>query len=152
MRTVEGQAQRSPLAGLGSVAASATIGALLAIGHRLGTVGAALAAIGNSAMRTSDHFGGVGGLIATGLAVHVAVTFGWTAVFLWLVTQRRWSDVLAAVVVGIGELALSWLVAALTGSGIATVVPLGDRLVLAFVLSFSLVVGIRFAFAPLRNA
>lgn len=82
-----------------------------------------------------------------GIVLHVVATFVWTAVFLWLL--RAWSgrDVLSALVVGAAELAFSWCAAHVTGSGLATLLPLGDRVVLAVILAAALVVGIRFAFS-----
>jgi hypothetical protein len=43
-------------------------------------------------------------------------------------------------------------VTSLTGAGIASVLQLGDRIVLALVYASALVMGMRFALLPLRNA
>ncbi|MFI5230333.1 MAG: hypothetical protein ACHQWU_14765 [Gemmatimonadales bacterium] len=142
---------RSPIVVLGSIAAAATTGALLAIGRRLGGPSVALAAVGNVVVQAP---GGAGTppAILVGLALHVVAAFVWTAVFfaVWNRLQRR--DIVAALIVAAGQLALSWIVARASGAGIATVVPLGDRVLLALILALSLVVGMRFAFSPLRNA
>lgn len=136
---------------LGGIAAAATTGALLAIGRRLGGEGVALAAIGNVLVHAPGG-DSTAAAVVVGLAMHLIAVFVWTAVFfaLWGRLGRR--DVVAALVVAIAELALSWIVARASGAGIATVVPLGDRVLLALILAVSLVVGMRFAFSPLRNA
>jgi hypothetical protein len=142
---------RSPIVVLGSIAAAATTGALLAVGRRLGGPGVALAAIGNVVVHAPGG-ADTAPAIVVGLALHLVAAFAWTAVFfaLWDRLQRR--DILAALIVGTAQLALSWIVAGASRAGIATVVPLGDRVLLALILALSLVVGMRFAFSPLRNA
>lgn len=136
---------------LGSIAAAATTGALLAIGRRLGGVSVGLGAIGNVLVHAPGGAGTTAAVVV-GLVVHLVAVFLWTAVFLelWRRVGRR--DVVAALIVAIAELALSWIVARASGAGIATVVPLGDRVLLALILALSLVAGMRFAFSPLRNA
>jgi len=143
--------ERSPVVVLGSIAAAATTGALLAIGRRLGGAGVGLAAIGNVLVHAPGGAGTTAAVLV-GLIIHLVATFVWTAVFveLWHRVGRR--DIVAALIVAIVELALSWFVARASGAGIATVVPLGDRVLLALILALSLVVGMRFAFSPLRNA
>jgi hypothetical protein len=84
--------------------------------------------------------------------LHVTVMFVLASVCVWLVTRLRLSNLVAAVIVALGELALSWLVAWSRGAGVATILPLGDRIVLALVTASALVVGMRFAFPSLRNA
>lgn len=136
---------------LGSIAAAATTGALLAIGRRLGGVGVGLGAIGNVLVHAPGGAGTTAAVVV-GLVVHLVAMFLWTAVFLELWRRVGHRDVVAALAVAIAELALSWIVARASGAGIATVVPLGDRVLLALILALSLVVGMRFAFSPLRNA
>ena len=142
---------RSPIVVLGAIAAAATTGALIAIGRRLGGAGVAFAAIGNVLVHAPGG-ASTGAAIVVGVVLHLVATFLWTAVFLALWTRLARRDVAAALVVAVGELALSWVTARGTGAGIATVVPLGDRVLLALILALSLVVGMRFAFSPLRNA
>lgn len=132
---------------VGAVAAAATTGALIAIGHRLGSIGVPFAEISAALFRRTAS-GGEAGLVFAGLVLHVAFMLLWSAVFVWLVARARWRPVVAAVVVAVGAQALSWLIAWSTGRGIATVVPLGDRIVLAIALAISLVIGIRFALLP----
>jgi len=70
----------------------------------------------------------------------------------WLVERLRWSSIVAGVFMGAAHFALSWLVAWGTGEGLASILPLGDRIVFSLILTASLVLGMRFAFSPLRNA
>ena len=134
------------IASIGALAASATTGALIAMGHRVGGASLPFAAIASVLFRR--QLGpGTPRLVFAGFLLHVAATFVWAAVFLWLL--RAWSgrDIVAALVVGAAELAFSWCAAHVTGSGIATLLPLGDRIVLAVILAATLVLGIRFAFS-----
>ena len=62
------------------------------------------------------------------------------------------NDRIAAAFIGVAHFVLSWLVAWGTGEGLASILPLGDRIVFALILTASLVVGMRFAFLSLRNA
>ena len=133
----------SPVVILASIAVAATTGALVAIGKRLGSAGDAFAAIGDLIAPDS---------IVAGVGVHVVAVVGWTLVFLWLTRRVGWSVAWAATAVGAAELVLSQFIAGASGRGIGTIVPLGDRVVLALVLALSLVVGMRFAFSTLRNA
>lgn len=132
---------------VGTVASAATAGALVAMGHRLGRIGVAFAEISAAVFRRTAS-GGEAGLVFTGLVLHVALTMLWSAVFVWLVARARWRPMIAAAIIAIGTHVLSWLVAWSTGRGIASVLALGDRIVLAVVLAVSLVVGIRFALVP----
>jgi hypothetical protein len=59
--------------------------------------------------------------------------------------------VLSAVLIASGQFILSWIIASSSGSGLATVLALGDRLVVAVVLAIALVVGMRFAFPSSRG-
>jgi len=131
---------------IATLAASATTGALIAMGHRVGGASLPFAAIA-SVLLGRELGAGTTRLVVAGVLLHLIATFVWTAVFVWLL--RSWSglDVLAALVVGAAELTFSWSVAHVTGAGIATLLPLGDRVVLAVILSASLVLGIRFAFS-----
>ena len=83
-------------------------------------------------------------LVIVGLVSHVLLSFVWAIVFVALVT-RGWRLATAGIVIGCAQFALSWITASATGSGFASVVPLGDRVVVAIVTAVSLVVGIRVA-------
>ena len=136
---------------VGGITAAATTGALIAIGRRLGSAGIPFAAI-SAALFHRTAAGGEAGLVFTGIVLHVTVVFVLAFVCVWLVERLALSRLLAAVLVALGELALSWLVAWSRGAGMATILPLGDRIVLAVVTVFALVVGMRFALPSLRNA
>jgi hypothetical protein len=133
------------------VAAAATTGALVAMGHRLGSVALPFAAIGATLLRQTVTARSAN-LVFAGLVFHVTLAFAWSFVFVFLVRRARWRDISAAIAIGLGELVTSWLVTSLSGAGIASVLQLGDRIVLALVYALALVVGMRFAFLPLRNA
>lgn len=132
----------------GSIAAAATSGALVGMGRRLGAPGAAFAAIGALFVRGGD----VPPAIVAGVIMHVVASVLWTFVFLRLVAKFQGRIERSAILVAAMQLVVSWVIARLSGRGIATVVPFGDRVVLALCLAISLVVGMRFAFSPLRNA
>ena len=136
---------------VGGVAAAATTGALVAMGHRMGSAAMPFAAISATLFRRTPTSGAVG-LVFTGIVLHVTATFVWAVVFAWLIERLRWSSIAAATFIGVVHFALSWLVAWGTGEGLASILPLGDRIVFALILTASLVVGMRFAFLPLRNA
>ena len=136
---------------VGGVAAAATTGALIAMGHRMGSAAIPFAAISATLFRRTAASGAVG-LVFTGIVLHITAMFVWSVVFVWLIERLRWSTLLAGAFTGAGHFALSWLVAWGTGSGLASILPLGDRIVFTLILFASLVVGMRFAFSPLRNA
>ena len=136
---------------VGGVAAAATTGALIAMGHRMGSAAIPFAAISATVFRRAPVSGAVG-LVFTGIVLHITVMFVWSVMFVWLVERLRWSSIVAGVFMGAAHFALSWLVAWGTGEGLASILPLGDRIVFSLILTASLVLGMRFAFSPLRNA
>ena len=141
----------APVVIVGGITSAATTGALVAIGRRLGSSGIPFAAI-SAALFHRTAAGGEAGLVFGGLVLHITVMFVAASVCVWLVTRLRLSKFVAALIVALGELALSWLVAWSRGAGVATILPLGDGIVLALVTASALVVGMRFAFPSLRNA
>ena len=136
---------------VGGITSAATTGALVAIGRRLGSAGIPFAAI-SAALFHRTAAGGEAGLVFTGFVLHVTVMFVLAFVCVWLVERLSMSRLFAAVLAALGELALSWLIAWSRGAGMATILPLGDRVVLAAVTVIALVVGMRFALPSLRNA
>jgi len=136
----------------GSVAASATAGALVAMGRRLGSAALPFRAI-------ADVFAGPGrrsldespGVVASGIVAHLTIIVLWGVLFALLVDRWRGRSVRAALVVSIAALAISWVIARTFGRGLATVLPLGDRLVLAVVFVVALLVGIRLALTSARD-
>lgn len=129
----------------GGLAASASTGALIAMGRRLGSIRLPFAAIGATLAHTTIS-SGTTSLVVVGFVSHVLLSFVWAIAFVALVT-RGWRLASAGIVIGSVQFALSWITARVTGSGLASVVPLGDRMVLAVVIAVSLVVGIRVAVA-----
>ena len=129
---------------VGSIAASASTGALIAAGHRGGSAMLPFAAIGAVAEGGVPTWTSLS-QVAAGVVIHAATTLIWSVVFIALVDRARIRPSSSAVIVGAGQLGLSWLVALSSGKGIATVLPLGDRLVVAVVLVGAMVVGMRFA-------
>jgi hypothetical protein len=137
----------SPTSTAGGLAAAATTGALIAIGHRAGSIDAPFAAIG-AVLLPQLSTGAMMGLVLTGLLLHVVGVFVWATVSVWFAEHQRWRLVSAAAVAAVAQFALSWIVAWSMGRGLASVLALGDRLVYALVLWLSLAVGMRFAFSP----
>jgi hypothetical protein len=136
---------------VGGITSAATVGALIAMGRRLGSAGIPFAAI-SAALFHRTAAGGEVGLVFAGVVLHVTIMFVLAFVCVWLVERLAVARVVAALLVALGELGLSWLVAWSRGAGMATILPLGDRVVLAIVTVLSLVVGMRFALPSLRNA
>ena len=136
---------------VGSVASAATTGALIAIGHRLGSAAVPFAAI-SAVLFHRTVSGSAVGLVFTGVVLHAFAIFVWSAIFVWLVRSLRSRSIAAACGVSIAALVLSWIVARSAGGGLSTVLPLGDRLVYGLVLAAALVVGMRFAFFSAQRA
>lgn len=135
----------SPVVAVGGVTVAATTGALVAMGHRAGSAGLPFASISALVLHrtvTSDAVG----LVFAGLVLHSLAMFVWSYVFIWLVEHAVHRDILAGLLVAGGQFVLSGLATGATGQGIASVLPLGDRIVFACILAVSLVVGIRLAF------
>ena len=129
---------------VGAIAASASTGALIAAGHRVGSAMLPFAGIGAVAYGRVPT-GASRPLVAAGVVVHLATTLLWSAAFIGLVDRTRIRPRSAAAIIGTGQLGLSWLVASSSGKGMATLLPLGDRLVVAAVLVGAMVAGMRFA-------
>src|SRR5262249_22798860 len=127
----------------GGVAASASTRAPIAIGRRLGKIRVPLSAL-RAAPSPSPIFwwGTPPAIVRFGWAIPVGVVCA--IVFVALVT-RGWRLSAAGIVIGCAEFALSWITASVTGGGLASAVPLGDRVMLAIVIAVSLVVGLRVA-------
>lgn len=138
---------------LGLVVAAATTGALVAIGYRLGSLGLPFAAIAASLLRrtatSSDP-----SLITIGVGLHILLMFCWSSLYAALVRGRPWNTRIllgVAVVVAVLSHTASWVVARTTGNGLASVLPLGDRIIFGAVFAGALAVGIRFAFSSPRE-
>jgi hypothetical protein len=137
----------SPTVVVGAITASATAGALVAIGHRMGYAGTAFVAITRAIARRSAPGGGA---IVTGVVLHVVAVFVWSAVCVRL-ASRIGSKAVAALAVGAVNFAIASLVTWWTGGGLASELTLGDRLLYSVVLTASLIVGMRYAFLHPRE-
>lgn len=130
--------------------ASATTGALIALGHRAGGAGLPFAAIGAGLLHATPGNRDFGVVLA-GVVLHVAMMLLWSAIFVWLLDHARLGELISALLIAIGHFVVSWAVASSTGAGAASILPLGDRLVLAMVLFTALICGMRFAFLPAHS-
>lgn len=129
------------------VAFAATTGALIAMGHRAGSVEAPFAAIGALLIDGASSRGTIAPVLA-GFIMHLAAIVVWSLIGVWLVEHVRWRTIAVAVIVGVVQFGLSATIARATGRGLASALIFGDRLVFSLVLALSLVVGMRFAFFP----
>ena len=134
---------------VGAIAASATTGALLAMGHRAGRALTPFAAIGAVPFHQTDI--GFAGLVLAGALLHVIGMFVWAFVFVWL-AERTKQPVVTAIVVAAVNFLMSWLFTWATGRGIGTVLPFGDRVLFAVILAGAYVAGMRYALPASRAA
>jgi hypothetical protein len=134
---------------VGCVAAAATIGALIAMGRRLGSAALPFASIGAIVLRSSG-FPTETRSVVGGILLHILFIFLWSALAVNL--ARGFGSIVSSLLAATTQFIVSWIVAWWTGSGLAGALALGDRLVYAVVLAGALVVGMRFAFSLTRNA
>jgi hypothetical protein len=140
--------QPSPVFVVGCVVAAATIGALIAMGRRLGSPAFPFSSIAAIVLRSSG-FGIDSRSLLSGVLLHLVFVFLWSALAVQL--ARGLGATLSAVITATTQFFVSWIVAWWSGSGLASALALGDRLVYAVVLATALVVGMRFAFSLGRN-
>jgi hypothetical protein len=134
---------------VGSVVAAATIGALIAMGRRLGSAGFPFASISAVVFRSTLFTVDMRSLVA-GLLLHVLFVFLWSVLAVRLASAL--GPTISALVTAVTQFIVSWLIAWWSGSGLASALALGDRIVYAVVLAGALVVGMRFALSLSRNA
>ena len=134
---------------VGCVAAAATIGALIAMGRRIGSAAFPFASVGAIVLHSSG-FAIDSRILVSGVVLHVLFIFLWSALAVQL--ARGLGPALAAVLTATTQFVVSWIIAWWSGSGLASALALGDRVVYAVVLAGALVVGMRFAFSLMRNA
>jgi len=134
---------------VGCVAAAATIGALIAIGRRIGSAAFPFASISAIVLHSSG-FAFDSRILVSGVVLHVLFIFLWSALAVQL--ARGLGAALSAILTATTQFIVSWIIAWWSGSGLASALALGDRLVYAVVLAGALVVGMRFAFSLTRNA
>lgn len=136
----------------GLVAAAATGGALVGIGLRFGTparlFNALAAYLLGPGVQALWRFSIV---TVAGVLVHLVVSIVCGLAFVALVDRSGGGEIGWAILVAVVAFLLSWLVAALFGLGLATLLAFGDRLVLAVVLAVALPLGMRLAFSIVRR-
>src|ERR1041385_7426612 len=116
--------ETSPLPIVGCVVAAATIGALVAMGRRLGSAAFPFASIGAIAWRSSG-FAIDSRSLVSGLLLHVVFVFLWSVLALKL--ARGLGTTLSALLTATTQFVVSWIVAWWSGSGLASALALGDR-------------------------
>jgi hypothetical protein len=136
---------------VGSIAAAATTGALIAAGHRAGSAGIPFAAISAALFRRTAS-GGAVGLVFVGLVLHVLATMIWSAIAVWLVRIVGWRPAAASIAIAAASFLVTWITAWSTGNGVASVLTLGDRVIVGVVFVVALVVGMRLAFSQSQSA
>lgn len=90
-------------------------------------------------------------LVLAGALLHLVAMFVWAFVFVWL-AERTKQPVVSAIVVAAVNVMVSWLLTWATGRGVATVLPLGDRVLFAVILAGAYVAGMRYALPGSRTA
>ena len=132
----------------GIFAATATSGALLAIGSRASTAARPFNMIAGHVvgLQRGDAFGFVPSVTLTGIALHfLLVTVA--AVVVAAAARRRFApDWLAAVVVSVLGALVSIGIARRDGASLARLFAIGDLVVFYAILAATLVIGIRLAF------
>lgn len=119
------------------------------MGRRAGRALMPFAAIGAVPLQRTNL--GTVGLAVAGLFLHIAAMFVWAYLFVWL-AERTKQPVVTAIVVAAVNFVASWLVTWATGRGVATVLPLGDRVVYSVILAAAYMAGMRYALRASRNA
>lgn len=138
----------------GAIAAAATLGALLAVGHKIGRAVLPLGTVGAFIGGRHGFFFGDPSTtrdVLLGVFVQMVICALWGVVAAWFVLERRARVWWTACGIAVADFFRSWLVARASGGGLATVVPLGHRLELALVLGVALVAGIRLALPQSRE-
>jgi hypothetical protein len=133
---------------VGCLVAAATTGALIAMGRRLGSAAFPFASISAIVLHSSG-FAIESRSLVGGVLLHIVFSFLWSALAVQL--SRGFGPTFSAALTATTEFVVSWLIAWWSGTGLASALALGDRLVYSVVLAMALVVGMRFAFSLGRN-
>src|SRR4051812_14096469 len=104
----------TPAVIVGGVAAAATTGALVAVGHRLGSVALPFTSIGAVLLHGSAGAPATY-IVITGLLLHAAAIYLWSLICLQLARGFARRDIAAGLVAAC-QFTLSWIVAWLSGS------------------------------------
>lgn len=131
----------------GIIAATATSGALIAIGRRASTAARPFNTIAGHLVgaRRADAFGFIPAVTITGIALHLLlVTMAGVAVV--IIARRRFAPVwLASLIITLLAAFASIGIARRGGMSLATLLTTGDLLLFYVTLAISLAVGTRFA-------
>lgn len=132
----------------GILAATATMGALLAIGARAGAAIRPFNMIAGHLLgvERADAYGFVPSVTLTGIAIHVLLTVS-AGVAVAVVARRRFAPAwAAALLVSVLSALVSVGIARRGGASLARLLPIGDLVVVYSTLAFSLLAGTRLAF------
>jgi hypothetical protein len=132
----------------GLLAATASSGALIAIGSRAATVARPFNAIAGHLLsaRRSDTFGFVPSVTITGIALHVVLVTLAGLVIAYVARRRLAPAWIASAALATLSALISVGIARRGGSSLARVLPVGDLVLFYMVVAASLAVGIRLAF------
>ena len=131
----------------GLLAATATAGALIAIGHRAATVARPFNVIAGHLLgvQKSDAYGFVPGITVPGIALHVLLTV-LAGIAVAMIARRFAPAWLASLAVAVLCALVSVGIARRGGSSLARILPTGELVVFYLILAITLAVGIRLAF------
>ena len=132
----------------GLLTATATAGALIAIGHRAATVARPFNVIAGHLLgvQKSDAYGFVPAITIPGIAIHVLLTT-LAGISVVVVARRRFAPAwLASVAVATLSALVSVGIARRGGASLARVLPVGDLVLFYLIFAAALMLGIRLAF------
>jgi hypothetical protein len=131
----------------GIVAASATSGALVGFGIRLGTLARVFNAIASIVLGPEAFavYGYAASPTLVGVLLHVCAMIVCGLVYVLLVTISGGRDIAWALVLSAATMVMAWFLARRFGVGPAVLLPVGNLLVLSAVLAAALVIGMRLA-------
>ena len=132
----------------GIIAATATAGALIAIGSRASTAARPFNVIAGHLLgaRTAEVYGFVSSVTVPGVILHVILTTAMGVAVAWVARRRTMPPWLAATILATLAALVSVGIARRGGSSLAGLLAVGDLLVFYIILAASLAMGIRFAF------
>jgi hypothetical protein len=131
----------------GILAASATSGALVGFGIRLGTLARVFNAIGSIVLGPEAFavYGYAASPTLVGALLHICAMIVCGLVYVSLVTISHGREIAWALVLSAATMVLAWFLARRVGVGPAVLLPAGNLLVLAAVLAGALIIGMRLA-------
>jgi hypothetical protein len=134
-------------ASAGLLAATATAGALIAIGHRAATVARPFNVIAGHLLgvQKSDAYGFVPGITVPGIALHVLLTV-LAGIAVAAIARRFAPAWLASLLVSVLCALVSVGIARRGGSSLARILPTGELVVFYLIFAITLAIGIRLAF------